>query len=230
MLIFTAAALARLPRGKLSEPKERNNGIMDIIAKLAAVRIVPVLVAESVEAGVAVCDRLCEGGLPAAEITFRTAAAEEVIREASRRHPEMTIGAGTVLNTADLHRAIDAGASFAVAPGCNPKVVAEAQRIGFPFVPGICTPSEIEMALDLGVKLLKFFPAEASGGVAMLKSLAAPYRHLGIRFMPTGGIKPANAEAYLAVPEVAAIGGTWLNAGDPETIREAAEIAKRCSK
>lgn len=203
---------------------------MDIIAKLAAVRIVPVLVAESVETGVAVCDRLCEGGLPAAEITFRTTAAAEVIREASRRHPEMTIGAGTVLNPADLHRAIDAGASFAVAPGCNPKVVAEARRLGFPFVPGICTPSEIEMALDLGVTLLKFFPAEASGGVAMLKSLAAPYRHLGIRFMPTGGIKPANAEAYLAVPEVAAIGGTWLNAGDPETIREAAEIAGRCRK
>jgi len=201
---------------------------MDFTAKLSAVRIVPVLVAENAGTGIAVCDRLCAGGLPAAEITFRTAAAEEVIREAARRHPEMLIGAGTVLNIADLRRAIDAGASFAVAPGCNPKVVAEARRLGFPFIPGICTPSEIECALDLGVTTVKFFPAEASGGVAMLKSLAAPYRHLGIRFMPTGGIKPENAESYLKVPEVAAIGGTWLNAGDPETIRQAAEIAARC--
>ena len=194
---------------------------------LNRVKIVPVLVLDSVDAGLRMCETLYANGLAAAEITFRTAAAEGVIREAAKRFPEMLIGAGTVLNTADLHRAADAGARFAVAPGFNPTVVREALKSKFDFIPGVLTPGEIEQGLELGLRTFKFFPAEAAGGAAMLKSLIAPYRHLGVRFMPTGGVKPANVETYLAIPEVAAVGGTWLNGADAETIRAAAAIAAK---
>ncbi len=203
---------------------------MTLVEQLEKIKIVPVLVLNSLDEGMAVCTDLYNNGLRAAEITFRTSAAEEVIREASKRFPDMIIGAGTVLNVADLHRAFDAGAKFAVAPGFNPTVVKEAIKCGFDFAPGVCTPSEAEQAMELGCKFLKFFPAEAAGGTAMLKSLIAPYKHLGIRFMPTGGVKPANVESYLEIPEVAAVGGTWLNKCPVETIRAAAEIAKKYAK
>ena len=143
--------------------------------QLEKVKIVPVLVLNTLEEGLTVCEQLCKNGLPAAEITFRTAAAESIIREASKRFPEMYIGAGTVLNIADLHRAFDAGAKFAVAPGFNPKVVAEAVKCNLDFFPAVCTPSEVEQAMEFGCRMLKFFPAEACGGVPMLKSIIAPY-------------------------------------------------------
>lgn len=193
---------------------------------LAQYKIIPVLVLEDLESGLRRCELLCECGLPVAEITFRTKAAESIIREASRRFPEMFIGAGTILNTADLHRAFDAGAKFAVAPGFNPTVVGEAMKNGYAFSPGICTPSEIEQAYELGCRFFKFFPAEAAGGVKMLKSIAAPYKHLGIKFMPTGGVTIDNAADWLAVPEVSAAGGTWLNKADAEGIRKAVALAK----
>ena len=193
---------------------------------LAQYKIIPVLVLEDLESGLRRCELLCECGLPVAEITFRTKAAESIIREASRRFPEMFIGAGTILNTADLHRAFDAGAKFAVAPGFNPTVVGEAMKNGYAFAPGICTPSEIEQAYGLGCRFFKFFPAEATGGVKMLKSIAAPYKHLGIKFMPTGGVTIDNAADWLAVPEVSAAGGTWLNKADAEGIRKAVALAK----
>ena len=193
---------------------------------LAQYKIIPVLVLEDLESGLRRCELLCECGLPVAEITFRTKAAESIIREASRRFPEMFIGAGTILNTADLHRAFDAGAKFAVAPGFNPTVVGEAMKNGYAFAPGICTPCEIEQAYELGCRFFKFFPAEAAGGVKMLKSIAAPYKHLGIKFMPTGGVTIDNAADWLAVPEVSAAGGTWLNKADAEGIRKAVALAK----
>mgnify|MGYP004711388739 FL=1 len=193
---------------------------------LAQYKIIPVLVLEDLESGLRRCELLCECGLPVAEITFRTKAAESIIREASRRFPEMFIGAGTILNTADLHRAFDAGAKFAVAPGFNPTVAGEAMKNGYAFAPGICTPSEIEQAYELGCRFFKFFPAEAAGGVKMLKSIAAPYKHLGIKFMPTGGVTIDNAADWLAVPEVSAAGGTWLNKADAEGIRKAVALAK----
>ena len=193
---------------------------------LAQYKIIPVLVLEDLESGLRRCELLCECGLPVAEITFRTKAAESIIREASRRFPEMFIGAGTILNTADLHRAFAAGAKFAVAPGFNPTVVGEAMKNGYAFAPGICTPSEIEQAYELGCRFFKFFPAEAAGGVKMLKSIAAPYKHLGIKFMPTGGVTIDNAADWLAVPEVSAAGGTWLNKADAEGIRKAVALAK----
>jgi len=173
-------------------------------------RIVPVLSVPSVEAGLKICETLCANGLPLAEITFRTAAAAETIKEAVRRFPEMTVGAGTVINTDDLQRAVDAGAKFAVAPGTNRRILEAAARHGLPFFPGVATASEIETSLECGCRMLKFFPAEPLGGLKMLKSLAAPYRHLGVKFIPLGGVKLENMAAYLACPDVLAIGGSWL--------------------
>lgn len=198
----------------------------EAVKRLSEIRIVPVLVLDEVESGLKMCEILLECGLPAAEITFRTTAAAEIIRAASKRFPELYLGAGTILNVHDLRRAFDAGAKFAVAPGFNPTVVRAAVENHFAFAPGVCTPSEVEQAYELGCSFLKFFPAEAAGGVKMLKSLIAPYKHLGIRFMPTGGITALNAMEYLSIKEVAAVGGTWLGkatdiaAGNWELIRE----------
>ena len=185
-----------------------------VIETLSRIKIVPVLVLEEVKSGLKMCEILAENGLPAAEITFRTAAAAEIIREAAKNFPQLYLGAGTILNLRDLDRAFNAGAKFAVAPGFNPTVVKAAVSAGRAFAPGVCTPSEVEQAMELGCRLLKFFPAEAAGGVKMLKSIIAPYRHLGIRFMPTGGVTTANAADYLALKEVAAVGGTWLGKSD----------------
>jgi len=187
-----------------------NQSISLVLERLNAIRILPVLVLPSLREGLKVCELLLQNGLPAAEITFRTSSAAEIITAAAREFPELLLGAGTILNQEDLARARDAGASFAVAPGLNPKVVAAAVAEAFPFAPGICTPSEIEQAVDLGCRLLKYFPAEAAGGSKLLKSLIAPYRHLDLRYLPTGGINSDNALEYLILPEVAAVGGTWL--------------------
>jgi 2-dehydro-3-deoxyphosphogluconate aldolase/(4S)-4-hydroxy-2-oxoglutarate aldolase len=181
-----------------------------VVTALSEIKIVPVLVLDDVESGVKMCEILVECGLPAAEITFRTAAAEEVIREAAKCFPELYLGAGTILNTRDLDRAFNAGARFAVAPGCNPTVVKAAAAAGYAFAPGVCTPSEVEMAMELGCRFLKFFPAEAAGGIKMIKSLIAPYKHMGVKFMPTGGITTANVANYLEIKEIVAVGGTWL--------------------
>jgi len=177
---------------------------------LSSIRIVPVLALESVADGVHICSLCSKLGLKGAEITFRTKAAPDVIKEVTSQFPDLLIGAGTVLNVQDLHRAFEAGAKFAVAPGFNPTVVKEAVSCGLSFSPGICTPSEVEQAHELGCVMLKFFPAEAAGGVKMLSSIIAPYKHLGLKFMPTGGVTAANAKDYLAIPQVAAVGGTWL--------------------
>ena len=181
---------------------------------LKAMRVVPVLAIEQLTDGLQMAEILDRCDLPVAEITFRTEAAEEVIREISRQFPRLCVGAGTVLNTRDLNRAIQAGATFAVAPGFNPEVVQEAIQKGFPFFPGVATPTDVEQAMALGCRILKFFPAEAAGGLPMLKSLIGPYRHLGVHFMPTGGITAQNMQAYISVPEVVAVGGTWLGKAD----------------
>lgn len=180
------------------------------IKALSHIKIVPVLVLETVADGVKLCGLLNQHGLPGAEITFRTKAAPEIIKEVCRQFPAMTVGAGTILNVTDLHRAFDAGAQFAVAPGLNPTVLREAVKCGYSFSPGVCTPSEVEQAFELGATLLKFFHAEVAGGVPTLKAIIAPYKHLGLKFMPTGGVTTANAAEYLSIPEVVAVGGTWL--------------------
>lgn len=203
----------------------------NVVEKLNEIKIVPVLVLNDLESGLKMCEILVECGLPAAEITFRTQAAESIIKAASDRFPELYLGAGTILNTTDLDRAFNAGAKFAVAPGFNPTVVKAAVAKGYAFAPGICTPSELEQAHELGCKFLKFFPAEAAGGVPMLKSLIAPYKHLGICFMPTGGVTTANVMDYISLKEVVAVGGTWLGkaddiaAGNWDKIREVVKAA-----
>jgi 2-dehydro-3-deoxyphosphogluconate aldolase/(4S)-4-hydroxy-2-oxoglutarate aldolase len=172
--------------------------------------VVPVVAVDTPEQGLRLCEALCEAGLPVAEITFRTAAAEATIRAAASRFPDMILGAGTILTVDQLKRAVAAGARFGVAPGTNPVVVEAAVALGLPFAPGVCTPSDIERALSCGVTMLKFFPAEAAGGVKMLKALIGPYGHLGVEFCPTGGIDEANLGSYLALPQVAVVGGTWI--------------------
>ena len=172
--------------------------------------VVPVVAVDTPDDGLRLCEALLAGGLPVAEITFRTEAAEATIRAAQQAFPEMIFGAGTVLTVDQLHRAADAGARFAVAPGCNPTVVRAAVAADFPFAPGICTASDVERAVELGVRQLKFFPAEAVGGVKMLKALIGPYGHLGLEFCPTGGVNAENMLSYLAVPQVAFVGGTWI--------------------
>ncbi len=179
-------------------------------AKLREAGVIPVLVLEDVDSGLKLLEVLSKAGLKAAEITFRTKAAPAVIREAKKRFPELYLGAGTVLNKDHLKEAFDLGASFAVAPGFNPVIVKEAADKGYAFSPGVATPSEVEQAHELGVRMFKFFPAEALGGVAMIKNIIAPYKHLGLHFMPTGGVTAENAPQWLAVPEIVCVGGTWL--------------------
>lgn len=191
-----------------------------IAESLRQAGVIPVLVVEDVDNGLRLCEALQKGGLKAAEITFRTKAAPEVLKAAKTRFPDLLLGAGTLLSFNQLKQAFDLGVAFAVAPGLNPAIVEAAAKAGFPFCPGVATPSEIEQAYAMGVRCMKFFPAEALGGTNMLKSLIAPYRHLGISFMPTGGVTINNAPDYLAIPEVAAVGGTWL--GKAEDIKAGA--------
>lgn len=178
--------------------------------RLRSYGVVPVVAVDSPDEGLRLCEALIAGGLPVAEITFRTAAAEATIREAAKRFPEMILGAGTILTAEQMRKAVAAGARFAVAPGCNPTTIAAARECGMPFAPGVCTPSDVERAVEMGCSLLKFFPAEAAGGVAMLKALLGPYGHLGISFCPTGGVTTGNLAEYLAIPQVAFVGGTWV--------------------
>jgi 2-dehydro-3-deoxyphosphogluconate aldolase/(4S)-4-hydroxy-2-oxoglutarate aldolase len=181
-----------------------------MIDRILAKRIVPVVVLDDVESAEPLAEALLAGGLDIMEITFRTAAAEESIRRIAKRFPEILLGAGTLLNQDQVRRAKDAGAVFGLAPGLNPQIVTAAHEIGLQFSPGVMTPSEVELALSLDCKLLKFFPAEVAGGVNMLKALSGPYAHTGVKFIPTGGVSSSNLIDYLKLPVVAAIGGSWM--------------------
>jgi 2-dehydro-3-deoxyphosphogluconate aldolase / (4S)-4-hydroxy-2-oxoglutarate aldolase len=200
----------------------------EILRRVAQLGIVPVIAIENVDAAIPLADALIAGGLPVVEITFRTAAAVEVIRKMAKERPQLIVGAGTVLTAANVDAAKSAGAVFAVAPGVNPQTVRHAQSVGLPFVPGIATPTDIEMGLSLGCKLLKFFPAESNGGVRMLEALSAPYKHTGLQFMPTGGVNPANVESYLKLGTVAAVGGTWIAKAEDLANGNWAEVRNRC--
>ncbi|HAS6979890.1 bifunctional 4-hydroxy-2-oxoglutarate aldolase/2-dehydro-3-deoxy-phosphogluconate aldolase [Vibrio parahaemolyticus] len=176
--------------------------------QLKALKVIPVIAIDKAEDIIPLGKVLAENGLPAAEITFRSAAAVEAIRLLRENQPDMLIGAGTVLNREQVIAAKEAGATFIVSPGFNPNTVKACQEIGIDIVPGVNNPSTVEAALEMGLTTLKFFPAEASGGINMVKSLLAPYTD--IELMPTGGINPANIKDYLAVPRVLACGGTWM--------------------
>jgi len=209
-----------------------------MIDRILAKRIVPVVVLDRAESAEPLAEALLAGGLDIMEITFRTAAAEESIRRIAARFPEILLGAGTLLENEQVQRARDAGAVFGLAPGLNPRTIAMAAEVGLQFSPGVMTPSEVEQAMSLGCKLLKFFPAGNAGGPAMLKAFAGPYGHTGVKFIPTGGISSANLAEYLKVPVVAAIGGSWMvdkqlvNDGKWDEItrltREALEAAAAC--
>jgi 2-dehydro-3-deoxyphosphogluconate aldolase/(4S)-4-hydroxy-2-oxoglutarate aldolase len=192
--------------------------------KLYEVGLIPVIKIEDAEKAVPLARALCEGGLPAAEITFRTAAAADAIRNIKKALPDMLLGAGTVLTTEQADAAIEAGASFIVAPGLNPEVVKHCQKKGIPMLPGCSSPTDVETALSLGLDTVKFFPAEAAGGLKMLKAMSAPYGKLS--FMPTGGIDETNLLSYLQFNKIIACGGSFMvkdaliSAGDFDTIRE----------
>ncbi|EKO3564995.1 bifunctional 4-hydroxy-2-oxoglutarate aldolase/2-dehydro-3-deoxy-phosphogluconate aldolase [Vibrio metschnikovii] len=180
---------------------------MTLEQRLAQIKIVPVIAINHAQQALPLAKVLMENGLPCAEITFRTEAAQEAIRLMRDAYPEMLIGAGTVLTTAQVDQAQQAGADFIVSPGLNPTTVKYCQQRGIAIVPGVNNPSLVEQAMELGLRTLKFFPAEPSGGIAMLKALSAVYP---VKFMPTGGISAANVQHYLDLPSVVACGGTWM--------------------
>ena len=200
----------------------------EIFARIAQLGVVPVIAIENIDGAIPLADALIEGGLPVVEITFRTSAAVEVIRKLAKERPQLIVGAGTVLTAMNVDAAKNSGAVFAVAPGLNPQTVKYAQSVGLPFMPGVATPSDIEMGLSLGCKLLKFFPAESNGGVGMIEALSAPYKHTGIRFMPTGGVNPSNLESYLKLGTVAAVGGTWIAKAEDLANGKWDDIRSRC--
>ncbi len=196
---------------------------MTIEQRLRAIKIVPVIAINDVAHALPLAKVLVENGLPCAEVTFRTAAAAESIRIMREAYPDLLIGAGTVLTTAQVDEATAAGADFIVSPGLNPTTVKYCQQRNIAIIPGVNNPSLVEQAMEMGLRTLKFFPAEPSGGIAMLKALSAVYP---VSFMPTGGINPNNAQEYLALKSVVACGGTWMvptdlmDKGDWDTLAE----------
>ena len=172
--------------------------------------ICPVIVIEDAEDAEPLAEALLAGGIDIIEVTFRTAAAADAITRIKKTFPDILLGAGTVLTSEQVDRAIDAGAGFGLAPGLNPDVVERFRSRGGTFIPGVMTPSEIEKGLLLGCEFLKFFPAGTAGGVAALKALSGPYSATGVKFCPTGGINPDNMVDYLKLPIVASVGGSWI--------------------
>ena len=205
-----------------------------ILEKLGQYGIVPVVVLNDSKDAEPLADALCEGGLACAEVTFRTEAAAESIKIMSEKHPEMLVGAGTVLTVEQVDEAVAAGAKFIVSPGLNPEVVKYCLDKNIAITPGVVTPSEMEQAIELGLNIVKFFPAEPSGGLSMIKAVSAPYTML--KFMPTGGINPGNVKEYLKSDKIFACGGSWMVKGDlvdagdfdkiKELTKEAADIVK----
>lgn len=194
----------------------------NILKQLEQYGIIPVVVLNNKDDAQPLAKALCEGGLSCAEVTFRTNAAKESIRIMSREFPDMLIGAGTILTTSQVDSAVAAGAKFIVSPGFNPKIVSYCLEKNIPIIPGVVTPSEMEQAIEMGLDVVKFFPAEASGGLSMLQAVCAPYTTL--KFMPTGGINPQNIQEYLKYDRILACGGSWMvkssliETGDFDTI------------
>ena len=180
----------------------------EILQKIGTLGIVPVVAIEDAMDAKPLADALVKGGLPCAEITFRTAAAADAIKAMTDAYPEMLVGAGTVITVEQARKAIECGAKFIVSPGLDQEVVQYCQEQGVPVTPGIITPTELQKALKLGLEVVKYFPAEAAGGVKFLKALGGPFKQ--VKFMPTGGISTANLTDYLALPQVVACGGSWL--------------------
>lgn len=208
---------------------------MCFVEKIQSMGVVPVVVLADAKDAAPLAKALCEGGLPCAEVTFRTEAAEESIRIMTAQYPKMLVGAGTVVSTEQVERAVKAGAKFIVSPGFDGEVVDYCIEKNIPVFPGCVTPSEIMQAVKRNLKIVKFFPAEQYGGVDAIKALAAPYA--GIKFMPTGGINIKNLENYLSCDKIVACGGSWMVKGDlvsagkfdeiEKMTKDAAELVKR---
>jgi 2-dehydro-3-deoxyphosphogluconate aldolase / (4S)-4-hydroxy-2-oxoglutarate aldolase len=193
-----------------------------LLDQLKQMRLVPVIVIEHAQQAEGLADALVQGGLPCAEVTFRTAAAGDALKRIAKKHPDMLVGAGTVLTPQQARSAREAGAKFIVAPGFNATVVDYCQANEIPVFPGVCTPTEIEMALSKGLKTVKFFPAEPIGGLNYLKAIAAPYGD--VDFIPTGGITTKNVHEYLAFKKVIACGGSWMAPADAISAGDFARI------
>lgn len=199
--------------------------------KIEACGIIAVLVIDRAEDAVPLANALLAGGINVMELTLRTPEAIAALKEIRSKVPEMIAGVGTILSPGQVMEAKAAGAEFGVAPGMNQRVVAKAKTAGLPFAPGICTPSDIEHSLEYGCRLLKLFPTESCGGLKHLKSMSAPYMHLGLKFIPLGGLDQDNLASYIAEPSVAAVGGSWIakremiNANDWAAITAAAAKA-----
>jgi 2-dehydro-3-deoxyphosphogluconate aldolase/(4S)-4-hydroxy-2-oxoglutarate aldolase len=196
--------------------------------------VIAVLVVDAVEDAVPVAEALLAGGVRAIELTLRTEGAWEALRRIRSSVPEMCVGLGTVLTPDQARQAKEEGAAFGVAPGLNPRVVQAAMECGLPFAPGVCTPTEVELALEQGCQVMKLFPAELMGGLSYLRSVGAPFAHREVRFIPLGGLHLGNAAEYLREPSVLALGGSWIAprerivardwAGITQSAREAAEL------
>ena len=186
--------------------------MMDLAEKFQKIGVVPVVVLEDVKDAVPLAEALVEGGLPCAEVTFRTEAAEESIRLMAEQFPDMLVGAGTVLTKEQVDAAVAAGAKFIVSPGFDPEIVDYCLEKNIPIYPGCITPSEVAQAVKRGLEVVKFFPAEQFGGVSTIKALAAPY--VGVKFMPTGGVNAKNLDSYLSCDKIVACGGSWMVKGD----------------
>ena len=183
---------------------------LDLCGRIERCGVIAVLVVDDAKHSVPLARALVAGGIDVMELTLRTPAALEALRRVREEVPEMLAGIGTVLTTQQVEAVAKLKAAFAVAPGTNPRVISAAREQGLPFMPGVATPSDIEAALELDCRDLKFFPAEPCGGLAYLKNAAAPYAHLGVRFVPLGGLTPKNMKDYLADPFIMAVGGSWL--------------------
>ena len=200
-----------------------------VLEQIQEIGIVPVVVLNDAKDAEPLAKALCDGGLACAEVTFRTAAAEESIRIMSEKFPDMLVGAGTVLTTEQVDRAVAAGAKFIVSPGLNPRIVKYCVDKGILITPGCANPSDIEQALEQGLEVVKFFPAEAAGGLKMIKAMAAPY--VGVKFMPTGGINQNNVRKYLAYVRILACGGSWMvksDLVDAGKFDEIEKLAREC--
>ena len=202
-----------------------------VFGKLRKSAVIAVLILDRVEDAVPLAEALLEGGVDAMELTLRTPAALGALQQITDKVPGMLAGIGTILTTDQVKEVVDAGAAFGVAPGMNPRVVEAALAAGLPFAPGICTPSDIERAVEFDRKFLKFFPAEPSGGLKYLEAIAAPYAHLDLKYIPLGGVNPANCQSWLSHSLVGGIGGSWLApkpliaAGNWKAVRDAAAQA-----
>ncbi|WP_316814174.1 bifunctional 4-hydroxy-2-oxoglutarate aldolase/2-dehydro-3-deoxy-phosphogluconate aldolase [Pedobacter heparinus] len=178
--------------------------------KISFEKILPAVTIDQPDKAILVAEALIAGGLNQLEITFRTSSTIKSITAIRENYPHLLVGAGTILTIEQLYQAKDSGAAFGLSPGLNPKIIAKADKINFPFIPGVMTPSEIELALALGCKLMKLFPAGNLGGIGMINALNGPYLHTGIQFIPMGGINVNNMNDYLSIGNVLAIGGSWL--------------------